>query len=127
PGRYDNPALSPDAHRIAVDRLNPDTGASDIWVIDLTRDGVASRFTFDAGPHMMPLWSPDGNRIIFKSGLQFRQKSSSGTGAEELVLDKTGAFGSPFGWSHDGTALWYASSSLATTLNFGLLSLPADA
>ena len=41
-----NPALSPDGTRLAVDCPDTNTGASDIWLIELSK-GTFSRFTFE--------------------------------------------------------------------------------
>jgi eukaryotic-like serine/threonine-protein kinase len=109
-GYYANPALSPDERRLAVERLNQETGEPDIWVIDLAREGAASRFTFNATPDKMPLWSTDGSRIVFKSGGGFHQKPSNGTGAEEGLLANAGPFVTPLDWSHDGGSLIYQSA-----------------
>jgi Tol biopolymer transport system component len=66
PGYYLNPALSPDEKRVAVARLDPETGAQSIWLIELAR-GIASRFTFDRSWDDRPLWSSDGTRVVFES------------------------------------------------------------
>ena len=62
--RLQNPELSPDGRRVAVDRVVQ--GNRDIWLIE-TALGVPSRFTFEA-IDLYPVWSPDGSRIIFTSG-----------------------------------------------------------
>jgi tRNA A-37 threonylcarbamoyl transferase component Bud32 len=115
PGNYANPALSPDGRRAAVARLDPEAGAPDIWLIELAR-GALSRFTFTSSSEDMPLWSPDGGRIVFRAtrtpGMAgFYDKASSGTGSDELVLDGLSAFVNPLGWSRKGGALVYGSQS----------------
>jgi len=115
---YANPALSPDGRRAAVARLDRASGSFDIWMIETGR-GAVSRFTFDPGSEDMPLWSPNGSRILFRASgsngvLGFFDKPSSGTGLPELVLEGVGRFASPLGWSHDGRALLYATSSVGT-------------
>jgi len=101
------PALSPDGRRIAVARAVQ--GNQDMWVIDVQRGG-ATRFTFDPASDAYGVWSPDGTRIAFMSNRKgiydLFLKSSSGAGAEELVL------ASPFtklpsDWSLDGRFLLY--------------------
>ena len=66
PGVYRNPELSPDGTRVAVDVYDPQNAYLDIWLVDVAR-GVASRFTFDPGNDVYPVWSPDGSRIVFGS------------------------------------------------------------
>lgn len=89
PGHYRTPWLSPDENRVAVQDLDPQTGKGDIWLLDLVR-GTSSRFTFDPSDEGFPIWSPDGNHIIFVSQREgsypLYQKSSSGAGSEEVLL-----------------------------------------
>src|SRR5262249_43877762 len=58
-GAWGRPWLSPDEKRVAVDRAESDTGVRDIWLYD-TATGAPSRFTFDPGDDIYPVWSPDG-------------------------------------------------------------------
>jgi Tol biopolymer transport system component len=113
PGYYANPALSPDGQRAAVARLDRATGSFDIWLIDIAR-GVPSRFTFDSSSEDMPLWSPDGSRIVFRAighfGQRFFEQASTGTGPQERLLDAVSQFASPLGWSRQGNALLYAAA-----------------
>jgi len=53
--------LSPQGDRIA---MQIDTGANDIWVLDLAR-GVRTRLTFGPVSNMSPVWSPDGKWITY--------------------------------------------------------------
>lgn len=106
PGMYFNLGLSPvDQRQVAVDRIDPQTGTSDIWLFDLFRDGVSSRFTTDPGSDSFPLWSPDGNSIVFASNREGRgnlyRKSSSGGGNEELLFKSTEEK-IPDDWTSDG-------------------------
>jgi serine/threonine-protein kinase len=66
-----------------------------------------TRLTFDPGLDEMPLWTPDGNRIVFYStrdrGGLF-SKAADGTGAvESLTSGSTPQI--PMAWSEDGTKL----------------------
>jgi TolB protein len=86
--------LSPDGTRVAVEAVDPQGRTQDIWLVELAR-GVTSRFTFDPGNDIYPVWSPDGSRIMFGSDreggvLKLYQKRADGVGTEEPVL-KSGA------------------------------------
>ena len=63
--RYQNLALSPDEHRVAVSLTTPDPLNMDIWIIDIARN-IRSRLTTDPGTDAAPVWSPDGTRIAFE-------------------------------------------------------------
>ena len=89
PGVYGRPRLSPDQKQLAVDRAGRDTQNAAVWLFDLTRN-TASRFTFHPGMNGLPIWSPDGSRIVFTSNWEgafnLYQKAASGAGSEELIL-----------------------------------------
>lgn len=109
---YDSVALSPDGTRAAVSLLDPSSGTYDVWLYDVAR-GVRTRFTFDPGDEMMPIWSPDGGRIVFnstrKGRLDLYQKASSGAEREEVLLE--GGFDKyAYSWPPDGRYLLYNST-----------------
>jgi serine/threonine protein kinase len=85
PGFHFNVFLSPDEKRVATERSDAD-GNWDIWVADVLR-GTSSRLTVDPAPDGVPIWSPDGNRLLFFSNrqgfAQMYQTSVSGAGNEE--------------------------------------------
>src|SRR5262249_4242417 len=89
PGNYGDLALSPDEKKLAVALTDPDSGTSDIWIYDLARS-VKTRFTFGPLDQFLPLWSPDGSRLVYGSDRNgydtVYQKPSSGAGAEEVLL-----------------------------------------
>ena len=110
PGPYRNPELSPDGTRVAVDALDPQGRTQDIWLVELAR-GVTSRFTFDPGNDVYPVWSPDGSRIVFGSDREggvphLYQKRADGVGIEEPLV-KSSADMLPHSCSPDGRFLVY--------------------
>ena len=110
PGVYRNPALSPDGARVAVDAVDPQARTQDLWLVELAR-GVASRFTFDPGNDIYPVWSPDGSRIVFGSDReggvpQLYQKRADGVGIEEPVVTSSLNM-LPHDFSPDGRLLVY--------------------
>jgi len=99
--------FSPDGKRIVLDSHDPARSNYDIWTYDIAR-GLNTRFTFDAGEDEVPVFSPDGNKVIFSSN---RRKSPDlfikdfgGISKEEFL------YGSPLddyptSWSPDGKSL----------------------
>jgi Tol biopolymer transport system component len=89
PASYGSFALAPDGGRLAVDIYDPSTKTRDIWILDLNR-GSRTRFTFDPGDDLDPVWSPDGSRIAWTSDRKgvrdLYVKSASGTGEDEPLL-----------------------------------------
>jgi eukaryotic-like serine/threonine-protein kinase len=66
PQRFGNLRISPDGGQVAVEVVDPHHGTSDIWMYHFGRR-LATRFTSDLNDETMPVWSRDGQRIIFGS------------------------------------------------------------
>jgi len=63
--QYLDPRLSPDGSRVAVGVF--DGQDFDLWVYDVT-SGRGLRLTHEgAGPITVPIWTPEGGRIVFRS------------------------------------------------------------
>jgi serine/threonine-protein kinase len=65
PGRYHEPALSPDGSRLAL-TITGRTGNPDVWILDPQR-GTRTRLTSGGGADFGAIWTPDGNRVIYSS------------------------------------------------------------
>jgi serine/threonine protein kinase len=102
-------ALAPDEKSIVFRRVDAETGNHDLWKLDLIRH-TESRFTFRAALEDDPVWSPDGEFIIFDSnpgGIpNIFRKRSSGAGSEEVLL-KADTAAYPYDWSSDGRYILY--------------------
>ena len=103
-----NPDLSPDGQRVTLSR-NPNDAPPNVWVIDVAR-GVPIRLTLGPGNHNVPLWSPDGKRVLFRSQIEGVQnlfvKDVDGLSDARAVfeddINKT-----PSDWSPDGSIVLY--------------------
>jgi Tol biopolymer transport system component len=128
PGSEFNPQLSPDEKQVVVDRAVPQTGSSDLLLIELAR-GIPSRFTFDQQMYRYPVWSPDGARIVFASNREgaynLYAKLSTGAGKEELLL-KSDRSKFPTDWSSDGRFLLYNQVDPKTNFDLWVLPLSGD-
>jgi serine/threonine protein kinase len=66
PGDIGEPRVSPDGSTIAFSRRDPVTGLRDIWLHDVQRNAT-SRLTSNARDNATPIWSRDGNALVFSS------------------------------------------------------------
>src|SRR5439155_25305529 len=108
---YGHVEISPDGKRAAVSAPDPASGSRDLWIFDLTR-GVRTRLTFDAADDDSAVWSPDGDRIVFRSNRNGHrdlfQRASNGTGTDtELFADDHNK--TPLSWSPDGRFILFTS------------------
>ena len=107
-GVYNDFRLSPDETSIAFDRDDPEAGLPDIWALDLRRR-VPSRLTSDHTTENLPIWSPDGSRVLFPSNrtgsFDLYTKTATGTGQEEVLV----RMGTPTGWAPTGRGMGASS------------------
>jgi serine/threonine-protein kinase len=88
-GNYGHPRLSPSGDRLAYDSFRD--GRADIWVWDLTRQ-TPTRLS-DEGENVMPVWSPDGSKVLFASsghgaaGLFWHRADGAGEAHPTLVSE----------------------------------------
>jgi dipeptidyl aminopeptidase/acylaminoacyl peptidase len=112
------PRLSPDGRRIAVAATGKNL---DLWIFDISR-GVLARLT-TAGRNGTPIWTPDGTKVAYRSGLagpdNLVWQSADGTGVAERLLAGPHHLVPAF-WSPDGKELGFYDMGLDPTDN------PAD-
>ena len=121
---YALPSLSPDERTVVAERIEPEANTRDLWLIDTLRD-VSTRFTFDPADDLKPVWSPQGDRIVFASPRgsppNLHQKRVSGAEVEERLITLSDN-SQPSDWSRDGRFIAYAS--LHPTSQWDLWLLP---
>ena len=129
PARYQSMVhFSPDGTQASVVATDSQE-AENVWLFDVARD-VRTPLTV-SGRASQPIWSPDGQRVVFASQLDLYQKLSSGEGAEELLL-ASDVRKAPESWSPDGRFLLYAtrgttrSTSLTNSPDLWVLPLFGD-
>jgi serine/threonine protein kinase/WD40 repeat protein len=99
--------FSGDGKRILLDSYDVPSRNFDIWLHDVARS-FSTRFTFDPGIDMVPLFSPDGNQAVFSSNRLKSQalflKNLSGMNNEELLFNSS-LDDYATSWSPDGKSL----------------------
>ena len=100
PHMYVIPRISPDGLRVAAGVEESD---AQIWVYDLARDAL-TRLTFQGAPNVDPLWTSDGQRIVYKgTGNRLYWQPADGSGSsEQITQDQLGTNNVPGSWSPDG-------------------------
>ena len=115
PADYAEVNLAPDGAHAAVSVLDPAVGSRDIWIYDVAR-GIRERFTDDPGEDIAPVWSPDGDRIVFSSSrgeeVGLYVKATGGSGREtRLDTPALATFKFAAQWSADGRYLLFVAGS----------------
>lgn len=124
PGAYDALCLSPDGARVAMNRRDVKLRRS-VWLHDFARD-TSTRFTLDPIAGAGPIWSPDGNRIVFLAGSrELLQKASNGATPEERLLKSDYPI-YPNDFSSDGRFLIYTVEDPKAKSDLWLLPLSGD-
>lgn len=106
PDAYGTFALSPNGKQLAVVKEGVNR---DIWVLDLDRR-TATRLTYEGSNNRTPIWSPDGEYVLFSSNrygrLNIYRKSPYRTGpAERLTNNSQNHFASHWFKNRDGSWL----------------------
>ena len=101
------PRISPDGGRLARALVDVLRGNPDIWVDDLRR-GTRLRLTTSADLDVIPVWSPDGKEIAYRSGTVHETTigfaASDGTGVTRTLSCPQQPC-EPSDWSPDGRYL----------------------
>lgn len=102
-----SPRVSPDGRRLARHQVDAARSNPDIWVDDLER-GATLRLTTSADLDLMPVWSPDGAAVAFRTGTLHEPRiglaASDGSGViRTMACPATPC--APSDWSPDGRFL----------------------
>lgn len=102
PGTYAFPRFSPDGHRLAL--IMSTSSGTDIYVYELGRETM-TRLTF-GGHAQLPVWTPDGRHIVFRSssdsGIWWIRSDGSGEPRQILAAQSSAT---PYSFSPDGHRL----------------------
>jgi len=110
PDSYRDVRLSPDGARLAL------ATPTDVWTYDAAR-GTRNRLTTNAAQNRSPLWTPDGQRIIFTSTRaghpELFWRPADGTGRDERLFARSRESLDVLasGWSADDKQLLFSEVS----------------
>ena len=127
-GAYYDPRLSPDGSRLAL-RQGAAVDNPDVWVYDLDEGGGSIRFTFDLGIDYSPVFSPNGEQIVFASTRDgppnLYRKAADGSGAVERLTTSPNTQ-IPYSFHPDGQRLVFGESGPSGVWDVSVLSLPEN-
>jgi serine/threonine-protein kinase len=125
---YRNIRFSPDGRRLAI--VIRQGAQQDVWVYEWERDTL-SRLTFDASYDGFPVWTPNGQRIAFRSTRADKATTNlywqraDGTGeAERLTESPNGQ--TPESWHPSGKFLAFYETHPQTQSDIMILPLEGD-
>ena len=125
PRAYQHPRLSPDGTRVAVFSNDQE---NDIWIWSL-QHATLTRLTLESSRDEVPIWTPDGRRIVFSSNREsggstnLWWQAADGTGvAERLTTSSQAQFAT--GTTPDGTAVLFMEQT--PTMGGDLLQVALD-
>ncbi len=128
PGPFLTGAISLDGRQIAMAKRNT-TADWDLSIVELGRSTV-TRFTSEPGIERSPVWSPDGDYLLYASNragpYDFYRKPVNSSGPEEVVLKSNVLIKSPTDWSRDGRYIVFQQSEPGTGYDIWLLPLFGD-
>ena len=117
-------SISRDGRRLAIQGTI--AGNTDILIFDVNR-GTPARFTDDPQPDIAPVWSPDGDRIVYASlvdgAFQLFEKRLDGMPARLLL--RTAQSKQATDWSRDGSHLLFRTVA-AANFDIDIWALPLD-
>ena len=125
---YQSPSISPDGRQVAVDVFDAEGG--DIWLHDLER-GTETILTTDPANDAGPLWTPDGERVVFWSDREgqvalFQKLANTPEDAELIAAASDGsAIIQATGWADEGQTLLYWEAGRVPP-DIGVVSMEGD-
>ena len=116
---FPNMALSPDGQKVALVIIDPQNNVRNTWIFDV-RGHQKTRLTYESSAAVVPVWSPDGNQILFTSfgqGLaRIFSVPATGVGQAELFFASEGSDYAQ-SWSSDGRYIAFLRNSVRDAEN----------
>ena len=114
PAMYVDISVSPDGQKTAFVIVDPQDGTWNTWILDL-KGHQKTRLTYESAVGYYPVWSPDGNQIVFATNRMGVAKifgiPASGVGEATLFLPSDES-DIPSSWSRDGKYIAFLRSPI---------------
>ena len=125
PAVMDNPSISPDGTRVAVDISDEKANNVDVWLESVNGTGN-SRFTFEPTEDVVAVWSRDGNMLAYRgspaAGITLFLKKATGLEREKSRFTSAGLEDLyPNSWSLDDLQIL---CTLQTSTGYNLELVP---
>jgi hypothetical protein len=115
PETFSGLSISPDEKQVAAS-LVKSNGWANLWLFDSKGLRPKNKFTYGPDGNLNPIWSPEGNYIVFaslprdlirgeKGVFSLYQKPLNGSKEKEILKSSENLF--PTSWSRDGRFLLY--------------------
>jgi len=125
PEYYGDLAFSPDGKRLAMD-ITSESGTN-IWVYEWERDTL-TRLTFAGNVSRYPVWTPDGQRIVYSSSGKWSVLNlwwiRADGGGDAQRLTESNETQEPRSWSPDGKILAFFQNNPGTS--WDIMTLPIE-
>jgi hypothetical protein len=122
-------SYSPDGERVAYDHPAPPSSAGTVSIFDVRRKKI-TRLTFPPGSSDMPVISPDGKQVVFRSnpdGPSDLFIKDLATAAESRLLLHSPESKYPTDWSRDGSRLLFTRIDAGGQQSLWVMPLAAGA
>ena len=115
------PRLSPDGRKLAIHLFA--AANTDVWIYEFGRETL-TRLTFEAGDEAIPVWTPDGSRVAYRSNssgaMNLFWKPADGSGAPDRLTTSNNSQ-NPGAFSPDGR--WLAFDESGPSLDIWVLPM----
>jgi Tol biopolymer transport system component len=129
PSNYAVLRFSPDGQKLAGTIVDPVTGLSNVWMLELGR-GTWRRVTLQVGQEIRPIWSHDGHQLIFSIDRggppHLYRKSLNDAGDAEELLPSGSGVQHGFDWTADGRLIVFGDGNPTTGADLWILPMTGE-